>query len=368
MPTLLRLVSLAALVASAASAQPVTADSARVDSAAVTALADSTARADSADVARPSSAGVETLSDSAAARLDSAAVAALADTSATVTDALSEGVEVTLLGRTLFQIWGGLGDFTPEERAVRLSDRLAELAQSREIDPESLRVVDGNTLTTIQVGSVIVMTVTDEDAAALQVSRTQAATRYRAQIVEGVVRYREQATFKGVLWGLAYSALALLVLVLALRALGRLFLWLDERTRTLRKRYIRGVRIGTLEVVGKDQVSRFGRVLVGLSRISLSLILVYSFLTFVFGRFAWTQSWSENLLEAALTPLRQLAGLLLSSVDNVIAILVIIVVVRWIIRISDYLFMRVSRGEAELNGFHAELADPTRKIAKFFLS
>ncbi|WP_420455740.1 mechanosensitive ion channel family protein [Rubrivirga sp.] len=367
MPTVLRWLLLVAFAASAsaqtaAPAPPATpTDTAAVDS---TALADSTA-ADSAAVAGGSA--VETLSDSAAAQLDSAAVAALADTAATVTDALEEGVDVGLLGRTLFQVWGGLGNFSPEQRAERLSERLADLAQSREIDPEALRIVDGNTLTTIQVGDVIVMTVTDEDAAALGLTRTQAAERYRGLIVEGVVTYREQATLRGVLWGLAYSALALLVLVLALRALGRLFAWLDARTLSTRERYLRGVRIGTLEVVGKDQVARFGRVLVGLTRVALSLVLVYTFLTFVFGQFAWTQSWSENLLEAALTPLRQLAALLLSSIDNVIAILVIIVVVRWIMRISDYLFMRVSRGEAELKGFHAELADPTRKIVKFFL-
>ncbi len=365
MPTVLRWLLLVALTASASAqtaAPSVSPDSSVADS---LASADSTV-ADSA-AALSGLSGVETLSDSAAVQLDSAAVAALADTAATVTDALAEGVDVGLLGRTLFQVWGGLGTFTPEERAERLSGRLADLAQTREVDPEAIRIVDGNTLTTLQVGGVIVMTVTDEDAAALGLSRTQAAERYRDQIVEGVVTYREQATLRGVLWGLAYSALALLVLVLALRALGRLFAWLDTRTRATRERYLRGVRIGTLEVVGKDQVARFGRVLVGLSRVALSLILVYTFLTFVFGQFAWTQSWSENLLDAALTPLRQLATVLLSSIDNVIAILVIIVVVRWVMRISDYLFLRVSRGEAELKGFHAELAEPTGKIVKFFL-
>lgn len=361
MPLVFRLLLIALLAAPAASGQP--ADSLAADSA----FADSLALSDSAVVDTVGGAAVETLSDSAAAELDSAAVAALSDTTASVADALGEGVDVTLLGRTLFQIYGGLGDFSPQERADRLSARLAELAQSREIDPAALRIVDGRTLTTIQVGRVIVMTVTDDDAQALGLRRPIAATQYRERIVEAVERYREQATFRGVLWGLGYSLLALIVLVVALRSLGRLFAWLDQRTAATRARYLRGIKIGTLEVVGRDQVARFGRVLVGLFRLSLSLVLVYTFLTFAFSQFAWTQQWGENLLDAALTPLRQLGAVLLASIDNVIAILVIVVVIRWTIQISDYLFHRVSSGEAELNGFHAELADPTRKIVKFVL-
>ncbi len=362
MTLVLRLALLAALAGPPALAQ--TAPSLSADSTARDALAaDSTAAAPDGVAAD----SVETLTDSAAARLDSAAVAALSDTTARVTDALGEGVAVDVLGRRLFEVYGGLGPFPPEERAGRLSERLADLARSREIDPADLRVIDGNDLTTIQVGSVIVMSVTDEDARALGISRPEAAVRYRQQIVEGVERYREQATLRGVLVGLAYSVVALLVLVLALRALGRVFHWLDERTTALRGRYLRGLRIGTLEVVGKEQVSRVGRGLVGLFRLSLSLILIYVFLTFVFGQFPWTQSWSENLLAAALSPLQRLGALLLASIDNVIAILVIIVVVRWIVQFSDYLFHQVSRGEVEFKGFHAELADPTRKIVKFVL-
>lgn len=363
MPLLLRLALLASLGVGAV-AQPTDSLAQVADS---TSATDSPPLADSTAAGRPEPLAVETLSDSAAAELDSLAVASLSDSTETVSNALAEGIDVTLVGRVLFRIWGGLGDLSLNQRAERLSARLGELAQSREIDPTTLRVVDGRTLTTIQVGDVIVMTVTDDDAAALGLRRSLAATRYRAQIVEAVLEYREQATLRGVLWGLAYSLLALVVLVVALRLLGRAFAWLDTRTVALRRLYLRGIQIGTLEVVGKDQVSRFGRALVGLARLAISLVFVYTFLTFAFGQFPWTQSWSHNLLDAALTPLRQLGAVLLSSVDNVIAILVIIVVVRWIMQISDYLFQRVARGEAELAGFHADLADPTRKIVKFLL-
>lgn len=351
----LALALLAALAGAPALAQPAD-PAAAADSAAVDSLAaDSLALADSGVVARTG------------AEIDSIAVAALTDTTARVADVLGNGVGVDLFGRTLFEVWGGLGPFSPEERAAALSARLAELATNGDVDPEGLRIVDGNDLSLVQIGPVTVMTVTNEDAQALGVPRAQAAVGYRQEIIGGVRAYREQATIRGVVQNAVISLVALVVLVLVLRGLGWLFGWVDRRTAAVRGRVLRPLRIGTLEVVGRDQVARLGRGLGALLRLAVSLVVVYAFLAYVLGLFPWTRSWSENLLNVALAPLQRVGAVLLSSVDNVIAIVVILAVVRWLMRLSDYLFIRVERGEVQLGGFHAELADPTRKIARFLL-
>ena len=325
--------------------------------------ADTGAVADSLVVA--DSAGVERAVT--AAEVDSIAIAALTDTTSRVADVLGRGVEVDLFGETLFEVWGGLGPLSAEQRAAALSGRLAELATNGDVDPGGLRVVDGQDLSLIQIGAVTVMTVTNEDARGMGVARAEAAAGYRQRIIDGVRAYREQATLRGVARNAVLSVVALALLLGALRGLGWLFAVLDRRTATVRGRVLRPLRIGTLEVVGRDQVARLGRGFVNLLRLGLSLVLVYAFLTYVLGLFPWTRSWSEGLLEVALAPLRRLGAVLLSSVDNVIAIVVILLAVRWLMRLSDYLFIRVERGEVELAGFHADLADPTRKIARFLL-
>ncbi|MEM6285606.1 MAG: mechanosensitive ion channel family protein [Bacteroidota bacterium] len=307
------------------------------------------------------------VADSVAAQVDEAAVEALTDTTTTVAEMLGEGVDVDLLGRTLFQVWGGLGDLSLAERATRLSARLGDLAQRREIAPDSLRLVAGREFTLLQAGDLIVMSVTEADARGLAQSRSEAAAFYRAEVIEGVERYREQATLRGLLRSAVLTVVLFFVLLLALRGLGRLFAWLDTRTAAARRLFMRPIRIRTFEVVSQDQVRRLGRGLAGGVRLGVSLVLVYIFLTTVFGLFPWTQTWSENLLDAALSPLRSLGAMLLASIDNVIAILVTVVVVRYVIRLSDYFFAQIARGDLEFAGFHAELADPTRKIVKFFL-
>lgn len=324
------------------------------------------------DAVRPDSVlvdsvAVDSLKTARKAQIDSAAVAALGDTTDLAADVLGDGFTVDLFGRPLFEIWGGLGDVPPQERAQRLSQRLSELARSRELNPADLRGIQGGDLTTLQLGEVIVMTVTDQDAQALGITRAQAATRYRAQIIDGVAHYREQATLQGVARAAGLTALLFLALLIALRALKWLFTWLGVRTRGVRDRLVRPVQIGTLEVVGKDQVRRMARGAAAVVRLAVSALLVYVFLTSAFSLFAWTQSWSQSLLAAAVTPLRQIGAALLASVDNVIALVVIGFVFRWAIQFSDYLFGQVARGQVEVRGFHADLADPTRKIAKALL-
>ena len=342
-------------LAAAAGAQPSPDPASAADAVRAGAIRADSVRADSARV------------DSLEAAVDSAAVAALADTKGLSADGLGEGAEVLLFGRPLFRVWGGLGDLSPQERARFLSERLEELARGRDLDPAALRAVRGSALTTLQLGEAIVMSVTDQDAQALGRSRADAAQVYRRSIVAGVTRYREQATLRGVARGAGITAVLLALLVLALRGLGAVFGWLDRRSARLRRRLVRPVRVGTLEVIGRDQVARVGRALARLARLALSLVLVYAFLTTAFGLFPWTQSWSAGLLDAALTPLRQIGAALAASVDNVIALVIVVVVVRWAIRFSDYLFAQVARGEVEVPGFHADLADPTRKIARFLL-
>ena len=332
-------------------AQPLPADSAQ------------TARADSIAVVADS---VAVVADSAASRLDSAAVAALSDTTSIET-ALGGGVEVGFFGRRPFRIWGALGTFSVEDRAARLGARLEAFAQNREADPTTLRVVDGRDLTTIQSGTFILMSVTDQDAQGMGTARAQAAQHYLETIQAETVRYREQLSLRGLIRSALIAAGLLVLLVLLLRWLGWAFAWADRRTAALRRRFVRPLRIGTAEVISKDQVVRLGRALVAASRLAVSLILVYSFLTAIFGLFPWTQDWSEELLGYALSPLRRLGALVIDGAPNVLAIAVIIVVVRWLMRLSDYLFVQVEEGDVVLKNFEPELAEPTRKIAKFLL-
>ncbi len=307
------------------------------------------------------------LTDSAARALDSAAVAELADTSADRSASGHAGTPVFLLGREVFRVYGGLGTLSAAERARRLGERLTLLARGTTFDTDSLRIIAGATLTTLQVDDLIVMTVTEADASAQALTRDAAAARYAAKIRTEVARVRERSTGRVVLQHALMGAALLLLLVLVLWGLGRLFRWADLRLLQVLRRHLPTVTVQGVEVVRGAQIVRAGRLLLGFARLALSLLLVYVALTTVLGLFPWTQSWSRLLFGYLLSPVRALGSAFVSSLPDLLALGVIVVMIRLVIRGSNWLFNRVEEGTLTLPGFYPEFADPTRKIVRFLL-
>ena len=375
MNTLLLAGLLAAFASAPAGAQPVQGDARpedvppQADSLAADSLTADPAAADStASFLTPQGVEVVVLADSAQqAELDSAAVAALADTAYVLPPGLSEGVPVTFFGRTIFRVYSPIGPYSAEERAERLTARLEALSANPNADMERLRVVEGVSFTTIQLGDLIVMTVTEDDAQALMVPRSRAALGYVEQIQEAVERHREQLSLRGLARSAGFAVLLTLLFVLIFRSLGAFFRWVDRRTAPLRRKAVRPIVVGGNVLVGRDQIAQAGLMVARAMRLAVILILAYLYLTSLFGLFPWTQAWSERLLSYAVAPLAALGTMVIEGAPNLLAIAVIVVVIRLLIRFSNSVFRGVEAGTFNLGTFPEELAEPTRKIVVFLL-
>ncbi len=327
-------------------------------------LADSAAVVDSARIGGME---VEQLSDVAGRALDSAAVAALSDTSDALPEDAFIGTDVSLYGRTVFKVYGGLGALSAVERARRISERLDALTRNDGFDPDSLRIVSGDNLTTIQFGGLIVMSVTDADATAQTLSRSGAAAYYARTIRAEILRVRDRSTFRSVLINAGYAAALILLLGILLWALGRAFRWLDARFVGQNPELRRGLTVRGVEVLHGDQIVRAGQFVLRLVRFLVSALVVYLFLTVILGLFPWSQSWSKTLLGYLVSPVVALWAGIVAGLPDFFAIVVVVVFVRWAIKGSNWVFNQVESGALTLPGFYPEFAEPTRKIARFLL-
>ena len=182
------------------------------------------------------------------------------------------------------------------------------------------------------------MTVTTAESKALMVPRYRVAVNNAEIIQREVARYREQLTTQGLLRNSIIAVAMLLLLAFLLKALGWLYRFLDRRTETLRNAVIQPIVFRGNIVVSRSQIEQAITWFFKLLRIAVSLILVYSFLTTVFGLFPWTQAWSERLLSYAVAPLEAFGNMVVNGAPNLLAIAVIVVIVRWMIRVSNYFF------------------------------
>ena len=246
---------------------------------------------------------VTALSDSERAALDSAAVAALVDTAAT--QPVSRGTSF-FFGREIFRVYSGLGPYPEAERATRISHRLTELAQT-DAGLDSLEVIDGHSLTGLRLHGQILMSVTNADAAALGLTRMEAAQQYASAIQSEITDYREKSTFESILRATLLALLLFVLFLLLLKGLAKFHRWVSERLTSAAGTRIRPVAVGSVEFLSSDKIMRAGRGALQIVRLATAALLFYVFLTSVFGLFPWTASWSRLLLHYMTTPLKAVA-------------------------------------------------------------
>ncbi len=105
-------------------------------------------------------------------------------------NSINKGATVELGGEELFKIRAGVGAFSPEERAMALTNRILKLAEDTTIAVERIRIDDKPLTTNLTVDNRILLTITDADARATDQSRQELARNYQEQIQKTITQYR----------------------------------------------------------------------------------------------------------------------------------------------------------------------------------
>jgi small-conductance mechanosensitive channel len=273
---------------------------------------------------------------------------------------------VTVRGKALFVVRGVLS-FSANARATAISDRINSLSEDIHFDPAKLSVADAEGTTDIMAGDIVLMSVTDQDAATASKPRAELATEYMERIRSAVVALRKAYSTKSLLLGGLYALGATLGLVLLLRLLSFGFPKVYGRLELWRGTVIPSLRIQKFELLPSDRITDFALGLTRLVRLVLTLLLLYFYISLVLGFFPWTQDYARQLLGYLETPLRALGRAVLDYLPNLFYIAVILLASRYVIKLTRVLFIEIGKKTITLSGFHPDWAMPTYKIARFFL-
>ena len=92
------------------------------------------------------------------------------------------------------------------------------------------------------------------------------------------------------------------------------------------------------------------------------LAITYPWLTFVLRRFPYTRPWGESLRTALITTGLSFGRRLLDSLPDLLMVLAIVLITRFFVRLSNYLFDAVEHERVVVRGIYPEIAQPTRRI------
>ncbi|MBM4263360.1 MAG: mechanosensitive ion channel [Deltaproteobacteria bacterium] len=102
-------------------------------------------------------------------------------------------------------------------------------------------------------------------------------------------------------------------------------------------------------------------------RLVLLLIALYVCVPAILSVFPASRHIAATLLPYAWTPVEQLIGGLIGFAPNLLSILVIAIVTRYLVRFIRFLLGEIDKGTIYVPGFHAEWAQPTPKLLCFLI-
>jgi small-conductance mechanosensitive channel len=274
---------------------------------------------------------------------------------------------VVFRGDTLFQLHGTLGPFVPAERARAVERRVRLIAEDPLLTADRIVVSDTLGAVDIRLDTLVIMTVTERDAAEAGLGRQELADQYAERIRVAVRSRHGAASLRTILVGAGLTLLTLLALVIVLLLLNRFFPIFYRFIERGQGRWIRSIRLQRLVLLSAAQATHFLLFAARVGRIVAIGLVIYLFLPAVFSFFPWTRGMGRTLFNWTLTPVTRVWTAFVDYLPNLFTIAVLVVVFYYLLKFIRFLFTGLETGTVTLRGFHRDWATPTYKIVRFLV-
>jgi small-conductance mechanosensitive channel len=275
--------------------------------------------------------------------------------------------QVMFDGKPLFTIRESVLTYAPKDRASMISARLAKLAESNQLQPDSITTVEIEEVTEIIIGEMLIMAVTDKDAAAEGKERQALVGELVLKMRTALKQQRDEYSARSIMFGMLYTLVATAVLAALLLLMTRFFPRLVARIETMKGSLIRTIRFQNLELLHEDRIAtmiiRTAKVL----RLIIILLLLYVYIPLVFSFFPWTRGFATTLFAFIREPLGKIGEALISYLPNIFFIVVIVVITNFAIKFCRFFFSNVGNKNISLPGFYPEWSDASFKIVRFLI-
>lgn len=277
-------------------------------------------------------------------------------------------VPVFLGAKEVFRVRAARDGLDPKERAAAIRTRLTTAVLDDRTPADSVRLVSSLEGIEVRLGRHFLWVITSGDVEGMSPSELAASiAEMPEQIRAGIEKERAGRRPLGIL--IAFLLAAGLTLVAWL--LARLVLTGGRKWRTwlenvLPKR-LGAIRLRNFEVLSHTQVTGIVTAVLGQLHLVLGVLLLYTYLAVLFSLFPWTQSWSWQLLHFASTQATAALLSVASALPGLLMVVVIIVVFRWLIQLSNRFFDSVEAGTIHMGGLHPELARPSKRLLNIVL-
>ena len=265
---------------------------------------------------------------------------------------------------TLFTVYSNLGSFSAKERASAVSVRLKKIAQIRNFVADSLKQTAEYNNLNLVYADIIVMSISEDDALWANENKESIAINYQKIIATAVIQYQNETNIVTLLKEFGLALLVLIITFFIIKYILKLFRWTAVKIYAQKNIHIKGIKIRDYMLF---DASREVSALITLNKILkwvVVLSIVYIALPILFGIFPWTKNMAQTLFGFVLNPLKDIGLSLWVFLPNLITIVVIVIVFRYVLKGLYFLKSEIQEENLKLPGFYSDWASPTYQIIK----
>ncbi|WP_414565982.1 MULTISPECIES: mechanosensitive ion channel family protein [unclassified Anabaena] len=278
-----------------------------------------------------------------------------------------DGAPVVLGDQTLFVIKAGVGSFSASERSQAVTNRIETMAKDLTVPVNSLKISDQPSTTNILSGDKVIFTITDGDAKAAGQTTQELANEYVQKISITITQYRQDRSFKNILFGVFYTFISTVALVIIFKVCNQIFKKIFNLIHNWQGRSIPAIRIQNFELLPASRITYVLNNVIKATRLLLVLGVLSIYIPLVLSFFPWTRQTSTNLWNYLFLALESAIQGLVAYLPQLISLAIIIICAYYVIRFIRPIFRELGNGSLSLPGFYPEWAEPTFKLALFLI-
>ena len=278
---------------------------------------------------------------------------------------VTPGVPLVIEGDTLLYIYASLGGEDATHRVESVARKVTQIGKSLKLTTDSMHIFESEYTADVMCGEVVLIRVSDLDGLWNGMSRHELAEQQMRIVSVEIEKLHADYGLKAKLTGLGWAVFLIVVQLL-------LFLLTARFVRYLRRLVIDGLNVKPLVVKGYElmNVHQEKRILLLLTRVlQIFLVVVQLFISLplLFSIFPETEKFTWNMINYVWSPLRDMVISFVRYFPNLVKIIVIVYVVRWVLKGLHHLSDEISVGHLKIDRFYQDWAEPTYHIIRIFI-
>lgn len=276
----------------------------------------------------------------------------------------TKGVPVIVDDDTLFNFYAKRGGHTPQQRALTTSTVIDELGRQFNLHPDSVSIEYTDLVADVMYDNKVLFSITDQDALWEGISRDSLA-KERQQIVVAKLHVMKA---EHSVWRMVKRISFFLLVIIGQYILFRLTNWLYRKLKIrilrLKDTKIKPIVIQDYELLDTQKQANLLVFLANIGRYLFMAIQLLITIPLIFTIFPRTEGLAYKLLGYIWNPFRKIFINIIDYIPNLFTIIIIWFVVKYLIKLVQYLAREIESERLKISGFYPDWAMPTYHIIR----